>query len=389
MIIISLRRCGDVTDPSNPVSQEVLHQNNTAYFGVNKDGSQPREFVIHDGSSYKSAEAVGKVAPQNLHGLATPNMVIIYNPSVSKTAAEQLARHRRSFSGLTVETINIFDIYNEFSTGRQDISGIRNMARMFYNRADGDKFKYMLLLGDASYDYRNVEGAGGNIVPTYETPYSLSDISSYASDDFFGLLDSNEGGDITTGGLDIAIGRLPVTTPDSATMMVNKIIRYDTNRDMLGDWINRACFLADDPDGNWNGHFEQANPIADSLLANIPRLNLDKVYLDAYQQVSGAGGDRYPDVSTTIDNSIMYKGTLIFNYAGHGGPEGFAQERIVRPADLEQWNNDNAMPLCITASCSVGHFDDPNELSIGEENDTERAWRNDSFIYNYPTRRCL
>ncbi len=356
----------DVSNPSEPEIQELIHSNNTAIFGVNKlAGTQPREFIAHNGG-YNTPEAIGKVTPQNLHGLATPDMIIIYHPTISKNAAEALAQHRRNFSNLKVETINIFDIYNEFSTGRQDISAIRNMARMFYNRADGDKFRYLLLFGDASYDYRNLKGVGGNVVPTYETSYSNDEISSYATDDYYGLLDMNEGGDISSGGLDIAIGRIPVVSADTALMVTNKIIRYDTNRQMLGDWINRALFLADDPDGGWNAHFEQANPIADSLLANVPRFNLDKIYADAYQQVNGAGGDRYPEVYDAIDNT-MYKGTLIFNYAGHGGPEGFAQERICRKENLAHWSNDGAMPLCITASCSVGHFDDPQDLSIGEK----------------------
>lgn len=358
----------DVSDPANPILQEVVHQNNTASFTVLNDPTMPKEFVAHN-SAYQTPEAVGTVARQNIHGLATPDMVIIYNPSVSKEAAERLAQHRRSFSNMTVEALNLFDVYNEFSSGKADIGAIRNMARLFYNRADGDKFKYLLLFGDASYDYRNLEGAGGNIVPTYESPNSMNDVSSYASDDFFGLLDTNEGGNIGTnqsGGLDIAIGRLPVTTTDTAAMMVDKIIRYDTNRDMLGDWINRATFAADDPDDGWNGHFQQANPIADSLTANIPRVNMEKNYLDAFQQISGAGGDRFPEATEAINNAL-FKGTLLFNYAGHGGPEGFAQERVLRTADLAKWSNNNAMPLCITASCSIGHYDDPNELSIGEK----------------------
>ncbi len=356
----------DVSNPSEPKIQAFSRSGGTVWFGVSKlAGTQPREFIVHNGG-YNTPEAVGKIMPQNLHGLATPDMIIIYEPNVSKNAAEALAQHRRTFSNLKVETINIFDIYNEFSTGRQDISAIRNLARMFYNRTDGDKFRYLLLFGDASYDYRNLKNYGGNVIPTYETRYSNDEINSYATDDYFGLLDMNEGRDITSGGLDIAIGRIPVIGADTAAIVTNKIIRYDTHRQMLGDWINRAMFLADDPDGGWNGHFDQANPIADSLLANVPRFNLDKIYLDAYQQIKDAGGNRYPEVYEAIDNT-MYKGTLIFNYAGHGGSEGFAQERVCRKENLQRWTNDGAMPLCITASCSVGHYDDPQVLSIGEK----------------------
>jgi Peptidase family C25 len=353
----------DVTDPTEAVEQGTNLNGNVLRFGFEANNFL-KEMVLYDGSVLLAAEAVGKVTNQNLHGLPTPNMVILYNPSVGAGAAQTLAAHRRSFSGLEVATININDVYNEFSSGRPDITAIRDMARVFRNRADGDKFRFLLLMGDASYDFKNRQGKGGNVIPTYETYASFNSVSAYATDDYYGLLDDDEGAGIETGSLDIAIGRLPIHSNSEANDIVAKVMRYDNNRDMLGDWINRATFVADDEDGNT--HLEQLDPIGNNMLRNTPRFNVDKIYADAYNQINSAGGNRFPEVNQAI-NRTLFKGSWMVNYAGHGGPEGWAQERIMNEYDLAQWNNNNAMPLIITASCSVAYFDDPNELSIGEK----------------------
>ena len=354
----------DVTDPNNVLLQGALPNNSGAFIATTNDAL--REFVAHDGSSYATPEAAGKIANQNLHGLATPDMVIVYNTRVSAQAAQQLAAHRRQFSGLKVAAVDINDIYNEFGSGVPDITALRDFARMLYKRNTGaDGFRYLLLYGDASFDYRNRYGNDGNLVPTYESYSSMNDVNSFATDDYFGLLDDPEGGAIGSNNddLDIAIGRIPVGSPESAQDVLNKIIRYDTDPAMMSDWVNRIAFGGDDQDGNT--HTLQADAIAADVSRTYNRFNINKIYLDYYEQINGAGGARYPAVNEAI-NAEMYKGTLVWSYTGHGGPDGLAQERVENAIDVNTWNNLNAMPLCITASCSVGVYDEPNGESLGE-----------------------
>ena len=129
-----------------------------------------------------------------------------------------------------MEVISIDKIYNEFSSGKKDVSAIRDFVRMIYSRSSGsDSLKYLLLFGDASYDFKEFK-VGGDMVPSYQSYESSSFITSYVSDDFYGLLEFNEGEWIEDrtdfSDLDIGIGRLPVNTFEEAESVVEKIINY-------------------------------------------------------------------------------------------------------------------------------------------------------------------
>ncbi|MEL6925793.1 MAG: type IX secretion system sortase PorU, partial [Bacteroidota bacterium] len=188
--------------------------------------------------------------------------------------------------------------------------------------------------------------------------------NGFTSDDYFGLLDDDEGRDNLQGGLDISIGRLPVRNLAEAQIAVDKIISYDTDSRAMNDWINRITFVADDQDNNT--HIRDADGIARDLQNDHERLNIDKIYFDAYQQVSTAGGEKYPAVTNAI-NANIFKGLLVMNYLGHGGWKGWSQERVMGINDIKSWTNKNALPLFVTATCSFSGYDDPTLTTGGEE----------------------
>ena len=47
-------------------------------------------------------------------------------------------------------------------------------------------------------------------------------------------------------------------------------------------------------------------------------MNVDKIYLDAYEQQSSTGGQRCESVNNAISDAIN-KGVFLINYTGHGG----------------------------------------------------------------------
>ena len=119
-------------------------------------------------------------------------------------------------------------------------------------------------------------------------------------------------------------------------MVLNKIENYETpsgepaaaptsccntqSNYNLGDWKNNLCFIAHDGDGDI--HLDEADELASYVTGRYQNLNVNKVYLDAYQMQQTPGGPRYPDVNTAIDDE-MNNGLLIINYTGHGGQLGF------------------------------------------------------------------
>jgi hypothetical protein len=366
----------EVTDPLDIKEQLYTISGNNAIFRQNTDSL--REFIIFNGAGYKSPELIGKIENQNLHASGQKDMIIITYPDYSNEAY-RIANIHSTVDNLSSIVVTPSQIYNEFSSGAQDVSAIRDFIKMFYDRAatDDEMPKYVLLFGDASYDYRNRLSDNTNYVPTFQSPNGIVKTSSYATDDFFGFLDDDEGPYVDAL-LDIGIGRFPVKTLDAAKTMVDKVNNYLTKNNpnitaagcsnyssnVAGDWRNMLCFVSDDGDGG-EGFVEYSESIAKYIDTTYNNFNIDKIYCDAFVQQTGAGGQRYPDVNDAI-NKRVEKGALIINYIGHGGEVGWALERILQVSDIQSWTNISSMPMFLTATCEFSRYDDPERVSAGE-----------------------
>lgn len=357
----SVDRLWDVTDPLNPGFIQPSVSSGTLTFRALADTL--REYILSDASSYFKPVFVERVANQDLHSLLPADMVILAHPLFAEEAA-RLATFHSQHNDLSVIVVQPQAVYNEFSSGAQDISAIRDFMKMLWHKGgEGNKPRFMLLFGDASYDYKNRVAENTNFIPTFQAPESLHPVTSYATDDFFGCIDDNEGG-FSTDIMDIGIGRLVVATPEEARMAVDKIIHYATAAESVhGDWRNTIAFVADDGDGN--EHMRQADQIATMIDTTYRNYNVDKIFLDAYPQISTPGGQRAPDATAAI-NQRLGKGALIVNYTGHGGETGWTHERILEISDINSWTNYDRLPVFMTATCEFSRYDDPLRKSGGE-----------------------
>ncbi|MGB3075802.1 MAG: type IX secretion system sortase PorU, partial [Chitinophagales bacterium] len=354
----------DVTDPINCRRQATVANGNQLQFTAL--GDTLHEYVIFSDNEGITPTAIGKISNQDLHGLPQASYLIV-TPGSLLSFANQLADFHRSKSVLTVNVVTVDQIHNEYSSGTQDIVAIRDFTRMFYKRAGTDPQllpKYICLFGDGSYDNKgNIDGNKG-LIPTFQSANSVSATSSFVSDDFYGLLDDNEGGNVLdpNAKLDIAIGRLPVNNEDQSAAILNKINIYGSSQS-FGNWRNVVTFVADDEDNNT--HIKDADEVAVEVAAKYPVYNFDKIYFDSYQQISIPGGTRYPDANTAINNRIC-NGTLLMNYVGHGGVGGWAHERVLQISDIESYTNLYKLTLFVTATCEFSKYDDPAIESAGE-----------------------
>ncbi len=348
----------DVTDPLNPIKESLYDVGtNIKAFKTHTDSLPIKQFVAFDFSGFLSPIFVKKVANQNIHEIQDLDLVIV-TPDEFKTQADELAQLHREKDQMNVGVFTNEEIYNEFSSGTPDVAAIRNMARMFYNRSSN--FKYLLLYGDGSYDNKTVSTANSNYILTYQSPSSLSQSGSFVTDDFYGLLDLGEGG--SSGYLDIGIGRLPVRNQSEADAVLNKIKHY-YDPSTMGDWRNVVTFIGDDEDSNL--HIDQANNLATQVDTSHPEFNVEKIFLDAYEQISTSSGESYPDAKEAIDNR-MKKGCLIMNYTGHGGERGLTAEYVITIDGIKQWDNFDKLPLFVTATCEFSRYDDFEYTSAGE-----------------------
>ncbi len=321
------------------------------------------EIMSFGNNSYVDIEFDRKIENQNLHNIDKADLLIVYN-SLFEDAVQELAAHRRQNDNLNVVVVDVDQIYNEFSGGRKEPTAIRDFAKMILDR---DKsFRYLLLFGDGTYDYKGLvsEIPANNFVPVYETKESLSPIIGFPSDDFFGLLSDDEGDRKLSGALDVSVGRLTVKSVQEAQNVVNKIKHYDTSPSVLGDWRMRSLFVADDEDSS--RHLDDSDFICDKTFNSFPVLTPKKVFLDAYIQEATPGGNRIPTATEAI-NSTIFNGVLVANYLGHGGPKGWAQERVLKVEDIKSWNNIDKLTLLITATCSFSSYDDAEIVTAGEE----------------------
>lgn len=350
----------DITNPFEAKNINYIIQGNQAIFTINTDSL--KEFAVFENISKKPIP-LGEVPNQNLHALPQQDYIIITRKKLLPYA-EELAQLHRMKENLQVVVVDIEQIFNEFSSGTNDITAIRNFVKMLYDRATQttELPKYLLLFGDGTYNNKEL---GEYYLPTYQSKNSFSALQTFTTDDYFGILDDNEGNNIentSTNLIDIGVGRIPVDNTEKAQNIVSKIKEYYSTNS-FGDWRSQITFLADDEDNNL--HFMQADNIAESTKILMPKYNIDKIYLDAFPQQNSISGSAYPAANNVL-NSKITSGTLIINYVGHGGGSGLAQEGIVTIPIIESWNNTSKLPIFVTATCEFTRFDEPPQFSAGE-----------------------
>ncbi|HKC36797.1 MAG TPA: type IX secretion system sortase PorU [Chitinophagaceae bacterium] len=352
----------DITDPLSPVKMQGNFSTNEFRF-VN-DAPRLREYIAFNTANALIPVNAGRVQNQDLHNSQQTDYLIITNNLLISQAERLAAFHRQR--NLKVAVVTTDKIFNEFSSGTQDPVAIRDFVKMYFDRYaanPANRPKYLLLFGDASFDYKNRISNNTNLVPAYQSKIFLDPLSTYTSDDFFGFLDDNEdiNSGLVTNLLDIGIGRVPAKNAVEAKNYVDKVNAYNS-KESFGAWRNNVSFIADDEDNNL--HLQDAELITNTVSAN-PVFNIQKIYLDAFQQESGSAGSRYPTVNETINNQIA-NGTLVFNFIGHGGSARLAEEVILDQPMINGWNNGNRLPLFVTATCDFAPYDNPFINSIGE-----------------------
>jgi hypothetical protein len=380
-----------------------------------------REFVaVQPSGSFEAPRLFGKISNQNLHALNLDgklDLVIVTYPPF-RQQAERLAQHRRDYNGIQVRVVTTKEVYNEFSSGGQDATAIRDLMKQVYDRNPDpvNRRNYLLLFGDASFDYKsspyneasqepawwasrrpfattiNFDAANQNFVPTYESRESFLPVqqfgggrtnvegeSSYSSEDYYGLLDDSEGDWTESYGTtfettDIGIGRLPVRTPlgqradaSQAQQVVDKIIAYDSPAS-FGKWRNRITFTADDTDIEKTNEFatESEKIFAANIKQSEPAYNLRKTYLDLFPQVSLAAGQRSPAAVAAIDEALE-QGSLLIGYTGHGGPRFLADEQLINVPSMLALRNQNRLTFFVTGTCDLSTYDNPELTSAGEQ----------------------
>ncbi|MGD1044642.1 MAG: type IX secretion system sortase PorU [Bacteroidota bacterium] len=308
-----------------------------------------------------TATKIQKFVPNNLHDFQNQIDFIIISPAEFISEANRLKDYRQLNDSLNTLVVDIQQIFNEFSGGLPDPLAIREFLNYTQNNWVDPKPRYVLLFGAGHFDYKNISTNQHNWVPPVETEESFETMDSYPSDDKFVMLGPSYS-------YALAIGRFPARNLKDVTTMVDKVISYETTSP-LDPWRNRITFVSDDGKTSTGDDGSTYTDHSEEISESPALINYEKtkIYEVAYPTVNSAGGRTKPDVNKAIVNAIN-SGTIITNYIGHGNDRLWAHEAVfTREGDLPQLVNKDRLTFIVTATCSYGWYDNPNEISAGEQ----------------------
>jgi len=385
-----IKQVWDITDRFHP----TYFDNSQANFELKFLKGTRKRFIAVDPADYYTPEKTKhvKVDNQNIHkdlfyhtGQFKDLDYLIVTPAFLHNKAEKFADLHRQ-KGMNVFVADLKKIYNEFGNGQQDIGAIRNMVKyVYYNASTPNKrLKFLMLFGDASNDFKNVisdnlltGGKNSNIVPIYESSNAFDLVSSSASDDFYVMMDDNEGLLNGSEKPDLAVGRLLVRNQAEAEEIYQKYVHY-LSSDTKQNWHTFVTLWSDDADPDHSGDTEfvhNTEDIAQKIKLWHPEYNINKIYQDAYLQVNTPGGARYPEAKRDLFNSFE-RGTLILGYIGHGNEVTLSHERMLTLADVVRLHNFDRLPLMTTMTCEFAKFDNATRETAAEY----LIWKNDGGV---------
>lgn len=345
----------DISNPQNPVNIIPSVENGVARFGIT---AAHEEYVAFDTqASVGSVTFVETVANQDLHGMATPDMVIL-TPKEYLSYAQSIAQLHQETDGLEVAVIEHTKVFNEFSSGTPDATAYRRLMKMFFDREGGigGKQLYLLLFGKGLYDNRKIGETGKYVkyptLLTYQHGSGNDERASYTTDDYFGFLDDGSGVRIASDKLRVSVGRLPVKSEQEAKDVVDKLLNYVANTDK-GSWKNQVCVVADDE--NYATHMKQAEDICNILENSDAHCFVNKIYTDAYTAEITSTGRTYPSAKKKLFQ-VLDDGVLVVDYIGHGSTVAWTHENLLNITDIQSMYL-RRLPLFITATCDFGRYD--------------------------------
>lgn len=359
----------DVTNPAAPKRVKYTLNGSQAHF---RPDPGYREYVAFEPSRVTTVPTGGKsVTNQNIHSMAVPDMLIVA-PKEWLAQAQRLATFHENNDGLKTVCLTPEQVYNEFSSGTADVAAFRKLSKMWYDRSkagDGD-FRYLLMMGRPTYDFRNSTGTHGSFprLPWYMVDIDLPEQTSYdanysiGTDMYFGHLTDLPNYSATTEDMMISVGRMPVKSAAEASAMVDKIIQYSTSAN-LDAWLNNVMIIADDEDNNI--HLKECETVIDTFRGTEKGKSMvyERLYLDSYERKYSGVGHVYPEAKSRMLKMID-EGCFWVTYVGHGHPKGWGHENLLVYEDILNFSNKN-YPVILTSTCDFAPWDE-DAVSGGE-----------------------
>jgi|GEM_PF-1007961 len=290
---------------------------------------------------------------------------LIISNRAFRQGAEELIAYRQS-QGVAAKLIAVQDIYDEFNFGIKSPLSIREFLRYaFFNWQRSPRLKYVVLLGDATFDYKSKSDLDGDFVPTYF--YQTDLFGASASDYPYALISGDD--DIP----DLAVGRIPANTNSDIQNFVAKLIEYD-QADVTLPWLSQALFIS----GNDRTTFELQNRFGQQfpafrtqnsrVISTLMPKHLSSSRLNTIRNESLPPNEFDPNFGTRTTLLDRWNdGLMYINFMGHGGGGIWADVNLMDIPDVELLNNKGRYPFITSMTCFTGSFENPKSEGLAEK----------------------
>ncbi len=327
-------RVMDVTDPTRPIELVTSVAAAGASYTVTVNTPGETSWPALHAFTGAAVGAPASVAPGRPSRWTEPRageMVILSNALFVDALAPLVAARRQQ--GWSVQLVDLQDVYDEYGGGDKTPFAVRDFLQAIHGSwAPAPRF--VLLVGDASFDPRNFLGQGDfDFAPT-----KLIDTQQMetASDDWF--VDWN-----ADGIPEVAIGRLPVRTASEAVTVVGKILSYGGAANLP----RGGLFIAD---------------------ADEPGLSFEEDSRAGAAAVAGLmpTTDFFLSQSTSTEAALLPlldDGPFLVNYLGHGSVSVW--DGLFSGSDAAALTNPR-LSIYVAMNCLNGFFHDVYTESLAE-----------------------
>lgn len=331
----------DVTEPKHPVRLTGF---------LVETAAPPYNVSITPGGSNRWLYACAQTAfevPVSVEGRGAVSLraetnaadYLVIAPTLLWTEASEWAAYRQS-QGLGVAMASLSDIYDEFNHGLSDPAAIRDFLNWVF-RKWARVPRYVLLVGNGTFDFRNYKGKGDNLVPPLLIDVGAELGGLMGTDFFFGDVDGDEAPEF-------AVGRLPVTNGVMLRGLLKKVRQYERPENRT----NAVLFVADYP-------VEMFHSAADCIAARVPQ---GEMVVKAYRASSNDNIGVKDRMMATLNG-----GCRVFTFVGHGATDRFGvDEPLLMEPGARALTNRECPPFVVGACCGSSQFDRPNTDSFCE-----------------------
>ncbi len=256
---------------------------------------------------------------------------LVVAPAGLEGAASSLAALRQA-KGYTTAVVPLEDIYDAFNYGIASPHAIRAMLQQ--NQAN---LHFVVLLGEGSFDFRNIKGYGDSLVPPWMAP---SPHGLFVADIAYGDLNGD-------GAPEILVSRIPVSSATEAQDYVSKLEAQESSLD------SRVYWMSDN--GDFGGDFE------------------DDMYALSALLPAGVSQGQDSLQSTAVDDARaalfaeLQSGLGLVDYMGHGSVLRLADEEWLSGSDVPGLGNTGHYPVLSALTCVVNRYGLPGYDSLGEQ----------------------